>query len=639
VAEILLTDEQRAVLAHDRRLSARVLAGPGTGKSVTLVALIGEMLKEKPAPRVRLVTFTRAATAELANKLEDHPAAIVERPSTIHSFAIAVLLRNGGVGNLPRPLRIADGWEQQEIVRPTLARRAGVGVYELDDLLRELAANWESLRKQEEPEIDPAVRARFLGAWQEHRGIYGYTLLAELPYALHGALRDHPDLEGVKYDVLLVDEYQDLNACDLEVLKQIAERGCSIVAAGDDEQSIYSFRKAAPEGILRFFEDYPTGRDYPLTVTQRCGRAIVDWANHVILGDPDRGAGRSALTCTDEAPEGEVALLSFDSDAGEARGVASLVERLIDHEGLKPSDILVLLRSDWRGMFSRPIREELARRGVPVSNPDEIDDMMGERSNRYFLEVIRLLANRSDSLAWAGMLELTAGIGEGFVERIYTRARDGRVGFGQALLAAHGEGFSDAPAVSRGRATTLLDGLIPRLDAHEPPPDQPPEGWGRWAVSLADGEVVPEPTPEFRDLLFELDTLAEADQALGRYTAQVQPLGEDLASARSGGVRVMGMGRAKGLTVQAAIVVAVEDNVIPRPEGDLAEERRLLYVAMTRARTHLFMTWARRRRGPTAWAGKAQVGERRNYSPFLDGGPVQSTDGPRFLRARWPGDE
>ena len=98
MAEIVLTEEQRAVLKHDRDRPARVLAGPGAEKSATLVTLIGEIVKEKPAPRVRLLTFTRAATAELANKLEDHPAAIVERPSTIYSFAISVLLRNGSVG-------------------------------------------------------------------------------------------------------------------------------------------------------------------------------------------------------------------------------------------------------------------------------------------------------------------------------------------------------------------------------------------------------------------------------------------------------------------------------------------------------------------------------------------------------------
>jgi ATP-dependent DNA helicase UvrD/PcrA len=613
-----------------------VLAGPGTGKSATLVALIGEMVKENPTPRVRLLTFTRAATAELAYKLEDHPAAIVERPSTIHSFAISVLLRNGSVGDLPRPLRIADDWERKEIVRPTLAERAGVGVKRIDLLLRELAANWESLTEHEEATITAEERSRFMGAWQEHRAIYGYTLLAELPWALRKALRDHPELKGVNYNVLLVDEYQDLNACDLDVLKLIAGRGCSIIAAGDDEQSIYSLRKAAPAGILRFLEDYPDGVDYPLTITQRCGRSIVDWANFVIVGDPNRDKKRPVLSCAATAPPGEVAFLSFGRDDGEAKGVATLVERLIDREGINASDILILLRTDYNRMFSRPIRTELDRRGIAVSDPDEVRNMMGETPNRWFLEMVRLLVNRVDSIAWASLLKLTSGIGRAFVTYIYDHARDIQTGFGEALLKVHADGFPDAPAASRAKAQALLDRVIPWLDDHEPPADAPDDGWGRWAIELADADVLPEPTPEFRDLLLELDTLAEGGQVLGRFLGQVQPLGEDLASARASGVRIMSMGRAKGLTVQATIIAGVEDNVIPRPGLDLGEERRLLYVAMTRARSYLYLTWARRRQGPTARSGKAQVWELRNHSPFLDGGSVESQDGSTYIRNRWP---
>ena len=129
-----------------------------------------------------------------------------------------------------------------------------------------------------------------MGGWQEHRQIMGYALLSELPYALRIALRDHPDLDGVDYRVLVVDRYQDLNACDLDVLQRLA-RGCTIIAAGDDDQSIYSFRKAHPQGIREFLEDYPGAADYPLTITRRCARSIVNWANYVIQGDPDRHPG------------------------------------------------------------------------------------------------------------------------------------------------------------------------------------------------------------------------------------------------------------------------------------------------------------------------------------------------------------
>src|SRR5664280_982513 len=282
------TLEQQAILQHDASKNARVLAGPGTGKSATLVALIDDLLSHKPSPRVKLLTFTRAATGELAKKVSEHPAAAAERPSTIHSFAIATLLRNPGAGGLPKPLRIADDWEDKHIVRTTLARRAMVTQKQLNLLIAEMAANWESLTPDENPHVDEQMRARFIGAWHEHRNAYGYTLLAELPYALRGALRDHPDLEGLDYDLLIVDEYQDLNACDLDVIRMIADRGCAVMAAGDDDQSVYSFRRAAPEGIRSFCGDYSGASDYPLSITQRCGSNIITWASHVIEGDPDR---------------------------------------------------------------------------------------------------------------------------------------------------------------------------------------------------------------------------------------------------------------------------------------------------------------------------------------------------------------
>ena len=121
------TDEQYAILSHNATRHARVLAGPGTGKSTTMVALLGQLLEEDDSLRVRMLTFTRAATAELAEKIAIHSKE-AERPSTIHSFAISVLLRNPGTGGFPEPLRIADTWESKNIVHRTLAKRIGVQV-------------------------------------------------------------------------------------------------------------------------------------------------------------------------------------------------------------------------------------------------------------------------------------------------------------------------------------------------------------------------------------------------------------------------------------------------------------------------------------------------------------------------------
>jgi len=393
------TDEQRAVLAHDLRRHGRILAGPGTGKSATIITLLNS-LPEGSSIRTKLLTFTRAATAELAHKLSEVENVLCERPSTVHSFCISVLLSNPGVGEFPEPFRMADDWENREIVRPTLARRLGVQVRQVRDLFAELAANWESLVPAERPGIAPAVRARFMGGWRQHREIYGYTLPSELPHALLNALRQHDDLEGVQYNVLVVDEYQDLNACDLAVLRAIADRGCAIIGAGDDDQSIYSFRKAHPEGIRRFPSEYDGAADYPLSITQRCGRRIVEWANFVIQGEPDRPAARGSLQCTAGAPDGEVALLSFASEVSEARGVATLTQELITRRGLQPSEMLILMRSDHNGQFSKRIKAELETREIAFSDPDAVNKILEHEANRRAVSLMRLASIERTHWLW-----------------------------------------------------------------------------------------------------------------------------------------------------------------------------------------------------------------------------------------------
>ena len=189
-----------------------------------------------------------------------------------------------------------------------------------------MAANFESLTDEQDLGITDTERNRFRGAWNAHRRVLGYTLLSELPFALRRALKGHDDLDGIDFDLLLVDEYQDLNACDLDVLRLISEQGgCAVIGTGDDDQSIYSWRKAAPEGIRRFPNDYDPASDYSLSVTLRCGKSIIEWANHVISGDPDRPLDHPTLNALPDSPDGEVALLRFKNDRAEAKELLSLL--------------------------------------------------------------------------------------------------------------------------------------------------------------------------------------------------------------------------------------------------------------------------------------------------------------------------
>jgi superfamily I DNA/RNA helicase len=143
----------------------------------------------------------------------------------------------------------------------------------------------------------------------------------------------------------------------------------------------------------------------------------------------------------------------------------------------------------------------------------------------------------------------------------------------------------------------------------------PEDGWANWISDAFPAQA--ESTSEFRELLRNVDERIEETDNLGSYLGQVGPLARDLALARSDGVRIMTLAGSKGLTVDAAILCGLESGLVPMDGADLAEERRLLYVGITRAKRFLFGTWARLRRGPTARAGRGHANERRRLSIFF----------------------
>lgn len=628
------TEEQQAILRHDLERHARILAGPGTGKSTTSVTLIEEALKRNPPPTVRMITFTRSATRDLARKFVNHPHTATLRPSTIHSFAISVLMQNPGATALPRPIRIADEWESRNIVIKDLARKLDMGIRQVNDLRLWMAAAWESLQ-QEDPGPPDSDKARFTSAWVVHRRMFGYVLIDELPFALRDALINHQDLDGLAFDLYVIDEYQDLNACDLDVVRRLAMRGSTIVAVGDDDQSIYGFRKAAPSGIRDFLDEFDPADDYSLTISKRCGRLIIEWANYVIEGDLTRRDHPVPLRATDGASDGEVRLLAFDSNISEARGIARLVDRLIRREGVAESEIIVLLRGDYNGMFSKPIAEEFAALGITFANPDDVDEHLSHQGNRRLIALLRLCIDVMDSLAWATMVRLERGVGDAFYDYIAAKAAEHRATFGQTVLEEHKSGYAGLSSRVSGPARAMVQGALDWVEQHQVPDRRPDGGWTGWVLSAADG-FAPKPTDGLASLIERVDDLGEATDSLDKFLGQLRPVGRDLASTQSNGVRIMTMAASKGLTATATIIAGAEDTIIPSPKGDVSEERRLLYVGMTRPTTFLYITWARRRVGPTARAGESRVRDRRAPCAFLRAGPNQSEDGDEYIGRRWP---
>lgn len=640
-----LTYEQRDAAAYSEG-HARLLAGPGTGKTWVMTRHVAYLVNElHMLPNaIMALTFTRHAAGELKQRViglvDVSPSPYV---ATLHSFALRQLLRNAEItsADLPQPLRIADDYEERWIIKEDLKSLLNRDVDDVTEALNKLSADWETLRADtadwEREYPDPA----FLGAWRDHRRIYGYTLRAELVYQLKRALELHPefDLEGPPHH-LLVDEYQDLNRCDLAVIQALAIRGSKLFVAGDDDQSIYGFRFAHPEGIRRFEEEYDEAVTKPLIVCKRCDQSILDLATWVIKQDYQREPKQ--LVPDEECGQGLVKILRFTNQEEEAAGIVSICRTLMDAEEYQPNDILILLRQDRNGAYSSVLSSAFQEAGIPVSITEDQDPFgvsRGEvRPGRTVLALMRLGVREDDSLAWRTLLQLRPNnVGARAIQAVYERARDDGTTFAIALAAI----ASDPDSCARfGRRLSdeyaeireLTAGLATEVEKHWSPLD---------ATEIIDGlqSLIDSTVPDENerslivDRMREAAELSEPDDLAGLLHALSLASGDMEQNIETGKVNVLTMHKAKGLTAKAVVVLAAEDELIPgRAENanDVDDARRLLYVSLTRAKHYLFVTYCQRRTGGQLFTGRDSGHEPRHLTTFLRDAPIRPDPGRQF---------
>jgi len=637
-----LLPEQRTAASHSGN-HARLLAGPGTGKTFTLTKHICFLVEQNhvPAQEIVAVTFTRAAASELRQRVESTLGiGNAPRISTLHSFALRQLLRNATrLSALPQPLRIADDWEERHIILEDLKSLLGLArVGDARNLLNDLSADWQSLIADDAEWERRFPNPQFLAAWREHRNIYGFSLRAELVYQLKKAMEQRGDfqLEGnIRH--LLVDEYQDLNRCDLAVVQQIASRGVELFVAGDDDQSIYGFRKAHPEGIRRFPRDYSGARELTLELCKRCDQSILDLGLFVARQD-HRRIDKSIMPEPGRMP-GQVGILRFPNQDHEAIGVALICRHLIDRHGLQPDDILILLRSDRNEVFTKLLRQKLTAANVPTVAATEGAGPLDAPPGRTLLAFLRLLANPNDHLSWRTlMMTFCANVGAGAIGTLYDLCRIRGEGFAQIVIAAERDMaiisnlYRNRIARSIRQIRTSLQDLFPGGTREFGSRDRLME-----AVSHAGGQLISD-INERALVIAQLALAAEATDATSveSLIRATEIAGGDIEQELEvGNVNIFTMHRAKGLTAKAVIVVAAEDEYLPgRAQGDAVDdERRLLYVSLTRAKHHLFITYCDRRTGRQRYTGRTSPATARSLTRFLRDGPLTPLAGQVFIRS------
>ncbi|MCP4656394.1 MAG: UvrD-helicase domain-containing protein, partial [bacterium] len=513
-----------------------IIAGPGTGKTRTLTHRIAHLITRGAAPEACLaLTFTRRAAAEMRDRLEELLPGTARRipVTTFHGLGLGIVRENHSALGLPRGVRVADDATRRELV----AAGFGVSKKEAGQLIAELIA---ARQDQASPRLDAGTLQAYRETLRE-RALVDFEDLLVLPIRL---LSEQPELLAAyraRYRWISIDEYQDIDACQYQLVRLLAAAGGDVCAIGDPDQSIYRFRGADVGFFLRFREDYPGARVVQLGRNYRSQRVIVDAALQAIAPS-SLVAERRLETVLEGAPE-RIVLHEAASERAEAEFVVQAIEELlggtsyfsVDSGRVRPDldaqrtdlsfdDFAVLYRTHAQ---AAPLVEAFDRAGMPFQQRSH--ERLVERAEvRLLLQALEVLADGEPSAAAS---------------------------------------VPDWLAIARERVGTSSDRSA--LDA---------------AIELL--------TPLAERHGEDLDAFLTA-LALG---AEV-----DTWDPRAERVSLLTLHAAKGLEFPVVFVVGCEEGILPftwtRGEVDWDEERRLLFVGMTRARSRLFLSLARRRYG------------------------------------------
>lgn len=594
--------QKEAVLATEGPVS--VLAGAGSGKTAVLTTRIYHLIRQGvPAERILAVTFTNKAAREMRERLHtrlpDTPLPFV---ATFHGLGRELLQQYGTVIGVPRYFSIFDRDDSKSAIREAL-KALDVDPKEVPPAailarISKAKGEGQTLAQFREKHGRESFRTRIAAdAWARYEETLkkekalDFDDLIVLPVHL---LRDHADIRArvqERFHYLHIDEYQDTNELQGQLAHYIAGDRKNIFVVGDIDQSIYTWRGATIDNLLKFEETYAGAKHIVLEHNYRSTKTIVDAANQIIERNKNR---KEKHAITDNA-EGElITIHPAVSAEAEALWVARESRRLIER-GTKPEEIAVLFRTNFQ---SRALEEAFLACGIPYR-------LLGTRffdrkEVKDVLAWIRLaLEPDRESDRMRAVQSPPRGIGKVTLGKLVAGKKDEL----RAADRAKVEAFEAVVSALREAAESSLPSVFVRTVI---------EKSGMEAALLKDGEEGKERLENVKELatlasrhdeLPGLEGIAAflADAALaGDQDEMDRP--ESDRKEKKPGVTLMTVHAAKGLEFDAVFVTGLEEGLFPHEgmgeneERDEEEERRLFYVAITRAKKRLFLTLARIRR-------------------------------------------
>lgn len=610
-----LNEPQRRAVLHGQG-PLLLLAGAGSGKTRALTHRVAYLIRERGAPawKIMAVTFTNKAAAEMRERLEILlDAQQMPWVATFHSSCVRILRQEIEILGYDRNFTIYDEQDQLRLLREGL-KELGIS----EKLLKPRAAAAlidRAKNRGQTPDAFARMRpdqqqaAEIYGLYQQRLRAANALDFGDLLLLTVHLFEQHAEVRKrwrERFDHLLIDEFQDTNRVQYQLVLQLVGEHTNLCVVGDDDQSIYRWRGAEIGNILNFEYDFPAAEVIRLEQNYRSTRSIIEAAGQVVGHNPDR-RDKQLWTAN---PVGEpLHLETAADDLEEARFVAMEIEGL-NRQGYELRDMAVFYRTNAQ---SRVLEEALRSCRIPYVMVGGVR-FYARLEIKDVLAYLRLLVNPADTLSAKRIINVPPrGIGATTVAKISTLVECSG-DFLSACRWALDEGILQGAAAKKVTAFVSLMDSLNDLKEQLPYPELTAEliersGYGPSLRQEAEQALTGDGRQEAKGRLDNLQQLlagmeehAATEGSLEDYLEQVALITDlDHHDSQQQRVTLMTLHSAKGLEFPVVFMTGMEEGIFPHVRSgnggeELAEERRLCYVGMTRAMKKLYLSHARRRR-------------------------------------------
>lgn len=599
-----------------------IIAGAGTGKTKTLTCKIAKLIQDGVPPfKILAVTFTNKAAKEMRERLNLLVGGVAGQVwiYTFHSFALRILRQNAEAAKLVRDFVIYDETEQKKVISLCLEEmgvkdakkevnyyvsiisRAKDEMLSVEDFLAQAVAS-NNDKKMQVAEVYRRYQAKLDSSYALDFGDLLFKTVLLLKN--NQEVREYYQ-QFFKY--ILVDEYQDTNKTQYLLTSVLAQKHRNLCVVGDPDQSIYSWRGANIKNILNFERDFKDAKVITLEENYRSTQIILDASNKLIKQNKDRK--EKNLYTSKEGGE-PITIRELPSEGEEARFVANQVQMMVEDDGANLNDIAVFYRTNAQ---SRNFEDTFRRYQIPYRLIGAVK-FYDRKEIKDILSYAKLLVNPSDSVSLLRVINVPRrSIGNTTIAALLAYAQKNNITLWTALKQ---QNFIDGikPTALRGikEFVDLIDGLT--LEKEMLAPSETIVKLLELSGYQKSIEDEMEKDPEAAQRIGNLNELVNAVKeyeercikeksapTLSGYLQEISLItAEEEGTEQNGGaVTLMTVHLAKGLEFPTVFVTGLEEGLFPlssKDEDELEEERRLCYVAMTRAKKNLFMTYAATRR-------------------------------------------